>query len=65
MTFKEKVAEVEPENIDDDVLGGVIGCPEHYEYLNTNDPKFVCPIDIKSDCTACWNREYKEDNHAV
>lgn len=57
MTLKEKVAEVIPECVDEEFIGGVLDCPRDYEFLNTD----ICLcLEVNSDCTACWNREYKE-----
>ena len=65
MTLKEKVAEVEPENADS-TYAGAFGCPCDYDFLNAQ-PIQACYEHTTTidDCTACWNREYKEDNHAV
>jgi hypothetical protein len=62
MTLKEKVAEVEPEEINKKAVGGVNGCPSCYEYLDI--PRIGCSAWMEEEtmykCEDCWNREYKE-----
>ena len=53
MTLREKVAEVEPENIYYGAAGGVIGCPHNYKYLNAEDYPNC------GSCEECWNQEWK------
>lgn len=57
MTLKEKVAQMQPDMIDEDLSGGVDGCPGNYYYLN----KFgldvtTCNRNIK--CKALQNWKY-------
>lgn len=62
MTLKEKVAEVDPDEINEEIYSGVEGCPIYYEFLNTKDGT-ECPRDESGyimTCIECWNREYKE-----
>ena len=63
MTLKDKVAEMDPDYVDEDYLGGVYGCPdaEHYDYLNAQAPVFCSYYNrcrMEELCTRCWNREY-------
>jgi hypothetical protein len=60
MTLKEKVTEVQPENINDIWTAGVKDCPGDYDFLNTGDSDYKCPFGVENNCFACWNREYKE-----
>ncbi len=63
MTLREKVAEVEPTMIDDKAVGGVIGCPHNYKYLNAC--RFAsCNLSISQplQCDDCWNREWKGES---
>lgn len=59
MTLKEKVAEKEPANINDNTwLGGVIGCPGDYPYLHVPDISSNCNKSGEGKCGWCWNREF-------
>lgn len=49
MTFKEKLAQEFPDNVDCDEMGECVGCPDHYKY----EDRTAC----YGDCAACWNRE--------
>lgn len=46
MTLKDKVAEMDPDYIDEDYLGGVYGCPdaERYDYSKAQAPVFFAVI---------------------
>ena len=56
MTLKEKVAEVQPECIDQNSYGGVRTCPDCYDYLNVEECE-LCD-GTEETCEKCWNREY-------
>ena len=72
MTLKEKVAELQPSEINSLVTGGVIGCPRDYPYLHGSMTKqeilgVECGVGHclsetggGLNCRACWNREYIE-----
>lgn len=68
MTLKEKVAEIQPEELNFRVIGGVMHCPNHYPYLYGSLTKqeifgVVCGVAVFneiSDCWLCWNRKYIE-----
>lgn len=72
MTLKEKVAELQPLEINSLVTGGVIGCPRDYPYLHGSMTELeilgdVCGVDHclsetgrGLNCQACWNRAYIE-----
>lgn len=64
MTLKEKVAEMQPSEINSLVAGGVIGCPRDYPYLldSLYEPEILGEICGESslNCVACWNRPYIE-----
>lgn len=49
MTFREEEAKLNPENVNHDYIGGVLGCPRDIE---------VCPylLDSETNCRACWDR---------
>ena len=57
MTLKEKVAQIQPDMIDEDLSGGVDGCPGDYHYLN----KFgldVTACNRNISCKDCWNQKF-------
>lgn len=60
MTLKEKVAEMEPDAINESEPGGVMYCPGDYEYLNDGKIYGDCALShpTKQGCNACWNREF-------
>jgi len=68
MTLKEKVMQVNPRCLDERYLGGVIGCPAEYPYLNDDTmqdgtPYHGCDREcIAEKCAECWNREYVPAN---
>lgn len=64
MTLKEKVAEMEPDAINESFGGGVIGCPCAYGYLN-DDAGGSAPCACDGNCSLCWSREYhpKAEKH--
>jgi hypothetical protein len=59
-TLKDIVAEREPDKLDDELTGGVKGCPIDYEYLDNY--KYKDCWEIKSEegflkkCEWCWNQ---------
>ena len=55
MTYKEMLAQIDPESIDDDNIGGR-GCPEDYgrEWLNFQGDECHCNDDT---CRRCWSQE--------
>ncbi len=59
MTLREKVAEVEPEKINNRAAGGVRGCPSYYDYLNAVDHPDCHFCSDTIFCDECWNQEYK------
>lgn len=63
MTLKEIVEITEPNRINKEIEGGVIGCPTDYEYtyLNVQNKDDYCC----TDCDKCWNTEYKESNRWI
>ena len=61
MTLKEKVAEVQPERVSVNNIGGVLGCPHNRNYLNVSRPGYCCGPD-ETLCAKCWNREYIPEN---
>lgn len=61
MTYKDLMLERMPWMVDDDICGGVSGCP-HY-YLGAEKPEYCStgnPTDAR--CRKCWNREVKEND---
>ena len=62
MTLRDKVKEIEPENVNEGNIGGVKACPDDYEYLEGH---YVIDYDncngFNSDCYKCWSQEYIED----
>ena len=64
MTLKEKVAQIQPDMIDEDLSGGVDGCPGNYYYLN----KFgldatTCNRNIS--CKDCWNQKFIPESKPI
>lgn len=58
MTFREKLAQEHPENVDDDYTGGCYSCPSYYGYEGHDDGLCLGSGDDDEDmCRACWNRE--------
>lgn len=60
MTLREIMQFRLPENVSNAFHGGVMSCPNRYEFLQVdfeecNDPHGYC----KGDCEFCWNQEYK------
>ena len=56
MTCKEKLAIEHPDKINENRMGGAVGCPSTYGYLDDPHPDF-CKGDY---CNDCWNREIPE-----
>lgn len=59
MTLREKVIEIMPECINENLKGGVDNCPCDYKFLNTNENDWKCPNEVFFNCETCWDREYK------
>ena len=70
MTRIEKVAEIRPDLIGNEYIGGVFSCPDDSRYDFLNIPELVCLCE-KSDspaptaelCKKCWDTEYLEDSN--
>lgn len=60
MMLKDKVREVEPDMINEELLGGVSGCPYDYDYLEGH---YVinCDGHCYGNCYECWSQEYIEE----
>lgn len=60
MTLKEKVAEIQPDCIDDNYeADGVKRCPSDYAYLNKPELYFnSCECKHYSNCCECWNQPF-------
>ena len=60
MTLKEKVAELQPDDVDEMYIGGVRYCPFDYDFLGMERKcpflNFVC----EEYCGECWDRKYIE-----
>lgn len=59
MTYKEKLMQEHPEEVDRRYRGGCYGCPVDYGY-EQRAPRFMCgyPGTFSEDrCKKCWNRE--------
>lgn len=55
MTLKEKVAEMDPSQLEPMIAGGVLKCPYDYPYLHVD----TCDQNVPytwDECEACWNR---------
>ena len=55
MTFREEEAKLNPENVNHDYIGGVLGCPRDIE---------TCPYILgtcERNCRACWDREIPDE----
>ena len=62
MTFREKLKQEHPENINAHYAGGCLGCPYDYDYEET-PPSFhnKCRTHEQlGSCAACWDREMPE-----
>lgn len=60
MTYREKLANEHPEEIDDKEWGGCNGCPSSYGYERFQG----CRDGNEEACTACWDREIPEEKPA-
>ena len=60
MTLKEKVAEIQPDCIDDNYeADGVKRCPSDYDYLNKPGLYFnSCECKHYTNCCECWNQPF-------
>lgn len=56
MTLREYMAKNCPEKIEDDVDGGVMGCPDSYDKLDGHYKQLFCSIG--GNCYRCWGQEY-------
>ena len=67
MTLKEKVAEIQPDCIDDNSeVDGVERCPSDYEYLNK--PKLYfnsCECKHYTNCCECWNQKFNPELKSI
>ena len=60
MTCREKLKIEHPDRINMECLGGCVGCPSSYEYLDNPDYCEDCNIPVKERCAMCWDREIPE-----
>lgn len=61
MTFREEMAKLDPEQIDDHFTGGVLGCPRDQAERPVYAP---CPFPgepCDKKCADCWDREIPEE----
>ena len=58
MTCREKLAIEHPGRIDRQFMGGAVGCPHNYGYLDKPD---YCCMDNPENCKRCWDREIPEE----
>lgn len=56
MKLREKLAQEHPENINEDFMGGCIGCPASYGYSNMS--LLICGPHNDEKCRKCWDKEY-------
>lgn len=63
MTFREKLAQEHPEEVNDRYIGGCFICPCDYGYEKTRS-EGLCHAQNGNEtiCRACWDREIPEDN---
>lgn len=60
MTLKEKIAETNPEAIDDNEIGGVKNCPHCYLNIPIFEKCVITPLLDEKLCEECWNKEFAE-----
>lgn len=62
MTFREKLFQEKPENVEEGYVGGCYGCPTTYGYETWEEGCENCNAIMGSGkgCRACWDREMKE-----
>lgn len=66
MTLKEKVAEIQPNKVNEHISGEIVGCPWCYPYLhhclNADEiENQMCSMAVGlGKCEICWNRKYIE-----
>lgn len=65
MTLKEKVAEMQPDQLEPLIAGGVLLCPYNYSYLHIDNCMNPSAPYNWDECETCWNREYIEKNKEV
>lgn len=56
MTFREKLAQEHPQQLNRTAMGGCDGCPCEYGY----EKEYVCGGGSSIRCEMCWNREIPE-----
>ena len=57
MTCREKLKIEHPDRIHMGCIGGCVGCPSGYKYLDVPDYCSDVNIPIGERCTMCWDRE--------
>lgn len=65
MTCREKLKIEHPDRINMECLGGCVGCPSGYKYLDNPDYCEDFNIPVKERCTMCWGREIPETEASV
>ena len=65
MTCREKLKIEHPDHINMGCIGGCVGCPSSYEYLDNPDYCMDVNIPMGERCTRCWDREIPETETSV
>ena len=65
MTCREKLKIEHPDHINMGCVGGCVGCPSGYKYLDIPDYCGDVNIPAKERCTMCWDREIPETEVSV
>lgn len=65
MTCREKLKIEHPDRINMRCIGGCVGCPSAYEYLDFPDYCEDANMPIGERCTRCWDREIPETEVSV
>lgn len=62
-TCRDLVKEQHPEDVDETMCGGVVGCPSHYGYLPMKKELCFHTLNTYDNnrCTRCWNQIAEEE----
>ena len=63
MTCREKLKIEHPDRIKNGCIGGCVGCPSGYKYLDVPDYCGDVNIPAKERCAMCWDREIPDTDN--